>query len=163
MINIVEMILMGIWATLFMDILAIIFAKLKIIHPLIESHIVGRWALYMFRGKFIHQDINKAPALRNEKSAALISHYLIGIVLAGIYLFIELKEPVVRDQPWMALIFGILTVLLPWLWLYPSIGLGILASKTTNKSAYIITSLINHTDFGLGLVVWIAVFRRFLL
>jgi hypothetical protein len=36
MINIAEMILMGIWATLFMDILAIIFGKLKIIRPTIE-------------------------------------------------------------------------------------------------------------------------------
>jgi hypothetical protein len=162
MINIVEMILMGIWATLFMDILAIIFGKLKIIHPTIEPQFVGRWALYMFRGKFIHKDIYKTPALANEKLVALLSHYLIGIVLAGIYLLLELNEPTIRHQLWMPLIFGIITVLLPWLWLYPSIGLGFLASKSPKKSRYIVTSLINHTDFGLGLVVWIAVFRPFL-
>ena len=162
MINVLEMILMGIWATLFMDILAIIFCKLKVIHPMIEPQVVGRWALYMFKGKFIHKDIYKTPALGNEKLAALVSHYVIGIVLAGIYLFMELKEPIIRDQLWMALIFGLITVLLPWLWLYPSIGLGFLASKTPKTSPYIITSLINHTGFGLGLVVWIVVFRRFI-
>jgi hypothetical protein len=163
MINFVEMILMGIWATLFMDILAIILGKLKIIHPMIGPQVVGRWALYMFRGKFIHKDIYKTPVLGNEKLAALISHYLIGIVLAGIYLLLELKVPVIRHQLWMPLIFGLATVLLPWLWLYPSIGIGFLASKTQKKSPYVITSLVNHTTFGLGLVVWIAVFRRFLM
>jgi DUF2938 family protein len=117
----------------------------------------------MFKGKFFHKDINKTPALGNEKLAALIAHYLIGIALAGIYLFLELKVPSISDQPWMPLLFGLATVLLPWLWLYPSIGLGFVASKTQKKSPYIVTSLVNHTNFGLGLVIWIAFFRRFLM
>jgi hypothetical protein len=163
MINFVEMILMGLLATLFMDLLSIILGKLRIIHQLIKPQVVGRWALYMFRGKFIHQDIHKTPALNNEKSAALLSHYLIGIVLAGIYLLLELKVPAIRHQPWMALIFGLTTVLLPWLWLYPSIGIGFVASKAPRRSPYIVTSLINHTNFGLGLMIWIVFFRRFVM
>ena len=163
MINFVEMILMGVLATLIMDILAIIFVKLKVIHPMIGPQVVGRWTLYMFKGKFIHNDIYKTQALGNEKLAALISHYVIGIVLAGIYLLLELKVPTIRHQLWMPLIFGLTTVLLPWLWLYPSIGLGFMASKTPRRSPYIVNSLVNHTNFGLGLVVWIVVFRRFLM
>ncbi|UCE25471.1 MAG: DUF2938 family protein, partial [Candidatus Zixiibacteriota bacterium] len=139
MINLLEMVLMGVVATLFMDLLAILLAKMKIIRPSVGAEVVGRWALYTLRGKFIHDDIYKTPALNNEKSAALVSHYLIGIVLAGIYLFLELKVPTIRHQPWAALIFGLATVLLPWLWLYPSIGLGFLASKTSRKSPYIVT------------------------
>jgi hypothetical protein len=162
MINFVEMIFMGIWATLFMDISAIIFGKLKIIHPTIGPEIVGRWALYMVRGKFVHKDINKTPALSNEKSAALIAHYLIGIILAGIYLVIEPKIPITLNQPWMPLIFGIATTVLPWFWLYPSIGLGIMASKTSKRSPFIVTSLVNHTNFGLGFLIWIVFFRRLL-
>ncbi|MBU8932495.1 MAG: DUF2938 domain-containing protein [candidate division Zixibacteria bacterium] len=115
------------------------------------------------KGKFIHKDINQTPVLNYEKSATLLSHYLIGIVLAGIYLLTELKVPTIRQQLWMPLIFGLTTVLLPWLWLYPSIGLGFLASKTPRRSLYIVTSLVNHTNFGLGLIVWIVVFRRFLM
>jgi len=163
MINFVEMILMGVLATLFMDLLSILLGKSKIIHQLIEPQVVGRWTLYMFKGKFIHKDVHKTPALNNEKSVTLLSHYVIGIVLAGIYLLLELKEPTIRHQLWMPLIFGIATVLLPWLWLYPSIGLGFLASKTPRKSPYIVTSLVNHTNFGLGLLIWIVFFRRFLM
>ncbi|UCC43335.1 MAG: DUF2938 family protein [Candidatus Zixiibacteriota bacterium] len=163
MINFVEMILMGVVATLFMDLLAVRLAKTKIIRPPIGPEAVGRWALYMFKGKFIHEDIHTTPALNNEKSAALLSHYLIGIVLAGIYLYLELKLPTIRHQPWMPLIFGIATVLLPWLWLYPSLGFGFLASKASRRSPYIVTSLVNHTNFGLGLMLWVVLFRRFLM
>ena len=161
MVDLSEMILMGIFATFFMDFLAKFLVKSKIVRPAIEPHIPGRWALYMLRGKFIHEDIYQTPALKNEKLAALISHYLIGIVLMGIYLFLELKEPAMRDQLWIPLIFGVTTVLLPWLWLYPSIGIGFLASKSKNKSDYIIFSIINHTNFGIGMMIWILVFRRF--
>jgi len=163
MINIVEMILMGVLATLVMDLLAIRLAKMRIIHPPIGPEAVGRWILYMFKGQFIHEDIHKTPALNNEKSVSLLFHYLIGIGLAGIYLLLEMLEPTIRRQLWMPLIFGIATVILPWFWLYPSMGLGFLASKAPQKTPYIVTSLVNHTDFGLGLVIWVALFRHFLM
>lgn len=154
---------MGIIATLLMDFFAILLGELKIIQQLIRPESVGRWILYMFRGKFVHEEINKTPALKIEKSMTFLSHYLIGIALAGIYLFLELKLPAIRHQLWVPLIFGIATVLLPWLWLYPSLGIGFLASKAPRKSHYIITSLVNHTNFGLGLTIWIVFFRQFIM
>jgi hypothetical protein len=163
MIDIVEVVLMGVVATLLMDLLAPRLAKMKIIHPLIGPEAVGRWILYMFRGKFIHNDINKAPPLNRERTVSLLFHYLIGIALAGVYLLLEVYAPTIRHHLWMPLIFGIATVILPWFWLYPSIGIGFLASKAEKKSRYIITSLVNHTNFGLGLLIWVALFRHFLL
>lgn len=157
------MILMGIFATLIMDFFAGFLAKIKLIHPFIAPEALGRWFLYMFRGKFLHNDINKTPPLENEKFWCLISHYGIGIVLAGIYLFMDLKEPVIRDRIWMPLIFGIVTVFLPWFWLLPSIGLGFMASKSLNRSLILRTNLINHTNFGVGLFLWVALFHRLFL
>ncbi len=156
-----EMILMGIWATLFMDLLAVILVKSKTVRPTIEPQYIGRWALYLLKGKFIHEDIRKTPASKNEKPAALISHFLIGIVLIGIYLFLELKVPAIRDQLWVPLVFGAATIILPWLWLYPSIGIGFLALKSPKRSDYITLSIINHTNFGIGMMIWIVAFRRF--
>jgi hypothetical protein len=161
MINLPEMILMGIFATFIMDLFAKFLVKSKIVRATIEPHIPGRWVLYMLRGKFIHEDIRQTPALKNEKPAALTSHYLIGIVLVGIYLFLELKEPAIRDQLWMPLVFGVTTVLLPWLWLYPSIGIGFLASKSKKQSDYVIFSSINHLNFGIGMTIWVVVFRPY--
>ena len=158
---IVEMILMGIFATYFMDLLAGFLVKRKLIHSYIGPEAVGRWFLYMFRRKFIHKDIHKTPTINNENIWGFLSHYLIGIVLAGIYLLMELKGPIIRDQLWMPFVFGITTVLLPWFWLLPSMGFGFLASKSPNKSHIIRTSLVNHTIFGLGFFIWIVCFHRF--
>ena len=157
------MILMGIFATLIMDFLAGVLAKRKIIQPFITPEAIGRWFLYMFKGKFIHEDINKTPPLKNEKLWCSISHYLIGVGLAGVYLLIESIEPAIQNHIWVPLIYGIATVFLPWFWLLPSIGLGFIASKSLNRSLIIRTNLVNHTNFGLGLFIWVVSFHRFFL
>ena len=158
---IVEMILMGVLATIFMDFLAGFLAKRKFICSFISQEAIVRWFLYMFRGKFIHEDINKTPALKNEKLWFLISHYMIGIILAGIYLLLELNAPIIRNNNWISLVYGIVTVFLPWFWLLPSTGHGFIASKSPHRSLVIRTNLINHTNFGLGLLIWIVSFHRF--
>ncbi|MFC1731128.1 DUF2938 family protein [candidate division KSB1 bacterium] len=158
---IIEMLLMGVFATIFMDLLTSQLTKRKLIYSFIAPEAVGRWFLYMFRGKFIHKDIHNTPSLKNEKLWCFISHYLIGIVLAGIYLSLEFKVPTIRDQVWTPLIFGIATVFFPWFWLLPSIGLGFMASKSPNRSLIIKTNLVNHTNFGLGLFLWIIFLHRF--
>ena len=157
----IEIILLGCFATLFMDLVAVLLSKLKIIQPLIESKLVGRWVIYMLKGKFIHPDISKAPELEREKEAAFIAHYLIGIVLALIFLLFENSVPTAQLQILTPILFGLLTVLLPWLWLYPSIGLGFLASKTERPASYLITSAVNHFNFGLGFAVWIELYKLF--
>ena len=162
MIDLIEMILMGVVATLFMDLSSILMARMKVIHPPIGPEAVGRWALYLFRGVFRHKDINATTPLKNEKSAALLSHYLIGIALAGIYLFLEAEVPAFRLPVLMPLAFGLATVILPWFWLYPSIGLGVVASRVSERSPYVVTSLVNHTNFGIGLLLWIVLFRSLL-
>ena len=158
---IIEMILMGVFATIFMDLLTGFLVKRKLIYSFIAPESIGRWFLYMFRGKFIHNDIHKTPSLKNEKLWCFISHYLIGIFLAGIYLLLELKEPTIRDQVWIPLIYGIATVFFPWFWLLPSIGIGFLASKSSNRSHILKANLVNHTNFGLGLFLWVIFIHRF--
>ena len=158
---VLEMILMGVFATYLMDLASGFLIKRNVIKSFIKPEIIGRCFLYLFRGIFIHKDINKTPALINEKFWAVASHYLIGIALSGIYLFMELKIPIIRNQIWMPLIFGIATVILPWFWLFPSIGIGFLASKSPDRLSIIKTSLVNHTNFGLGFFIWITSFHRF--
>ena len=70
MISFVEMVLMGVLATFIMDIMAMRLAKMKVIHPPVGPEAVGRWILYLFRGKFVHNNINETPALKSEKSAS---------------------------------------------------------------------------------------------
>jgi hypothetical protein len=64
--KIIESILSGIWATFFMDSLPTILSKKRLIYPFISSEAMGRWFLYMCKGKFAHVDINRTPAIKNE-------------------------------------------------------------------------------------------------
>ena len=158
---IIEAVLMGIFATFFMDFPAGILTKRKLIYPFISPEAIGRWFLYIFKGKLIHKDINQTPVLRNEKRWCLISHYLIGVTLAGGYLILESNLTLIREHIWMPLLFGIATVIFPWYWLLPSIGIGFMASKSPKRSQIIRTNIINHTNFGFGLLLWIVLLHRF--
>ena len=159
----IEAILSGIWATFFMDSMAKILTRRGLIHPFINPEAIGRWFLYMCKGKFAHEDINLTPALKNERTWSHISHNLIGIVLAGIYSLLAINHHGVGENVWMSLVYGIITVVLPWFWLLPSIGLGVMAKKSTRRNLILRTSFINHTNFGVGLSVWYLVFHRFFL
>ena len=151
---------MGVFATYFMDSIAGFLLKKRCICSFITPVSLGRWFIYMFKGKFIHKDIRNTPSLKNEKVWYFVSHYLIGIVLAGFYLFLELNIQTVQEHVWIALIYGILTIIFPWFWLLPSVGLGFMAAKSPKRTLILRTNLINHTNFGIGLFLWIILFHR---
>ena len=50
-----------------------------------------------------------------------------------------------------ALLFGLVTVLFPYLVMHPAFGLGVAASKTPNPNAARVKSLVSHAVFGIGL------------
>jgi hypothetical protein len=155
-----EAILSGIWATFFMDSLAKILARGGIIYPFVTREAMGRWFLYMWKGKFTHADINHTRALTNEHAWYYLSHYLIGILLAGFYLMLSPYVQVLQEQLWLIIVYGLLTVAFSWFWLLPSIGLGFMAKKSAKRSRILPTNLINHFNFGVGLFIWIFIFHR---
>jgi len=156
----IESIFAGIWATLFMDLFAKVLSKRKLIYPFITPEELGRWFIYQSKGKIIHKDISETPSVRNEKLWYFVSHYLIGIVLAGMYLILVSIFNVLKENAWTAILFGILTVILPWFWLLPSVGFGFMAGKSSKRTMIIKTNLINHTNFGIGLFLWFIFFHK---
>ena len=50
-----------------------------------------------------------------------------------------------------ALLFGVCTVLVPFLIMQPSFGLGVAGSRTPNPTQVRFRSLMAHTTFGVGL------------
>lgn len=156
---IIESILAGIWATFYMDFFAGILAKKNIIYPFVSTEEMGRWFVYLIKGKIVHKDIRETRPVKNEKSWYYISHYFIGVFLAGVFFFIAQHFEFVNNNAISALVFGILTIVFPWFWLLPGIGLGFFAMKSPEQSRIIKTNLINHTNFGIGLFLWVIVIR----
>lgn len=50
-----------------------------------------------------------------------------------------------------ALLFGLVTVLMPFLLMQPALGLGIAAANSSNPAKARLHSLLTHLIFGLGL------------
>ena len=52
-----------------------------------------------------------------------------------------------------ALIFGVVTVAIPFFIMHPSFGLGLASSKAANPTQARLRSLMSHAVFGVGLYV----------
>lgn len=85
--------------------------------------------------------------------------FLSGIILAALYLFLAAFFELFTANSWIAIIYGIGTVMLPWFWLLPGTGFGIMAFKSKRRKQIIQTNLINHTNFGIGLFLWMIIFH----
>src|ERR1700746_1501684 len=81
--------IVGVLATVTMDVVAVIILRLGIAGRgprRTGPDLIGRWIGYLFRGKFRHTDILQTPPLRGELVLGLAVHYSLGIVLTLVYL-----------------------------------------------------------------------------
>jgi hypothetical protein len=147
---IVYAVLIGLGATLVMDLYAL-FLKRVFDVALPNYCFVGRWLRHMPQGTFRHASIGTAPQKQYECTVGWIAHYLIGVAFAFAFVLIAPASWLQRPSPLPSILFGIVTVLLPFLVMHPSFGLGIAASRTPNPAQARIRSLMAHTVFGVGL------------
>jgi len=143
-------VLCGIGATMVMDVWGIL-RRLMFGIAAPDFGLVGRWFVWMTRGKFRHESIKSSPPVRYEGAIGWTTHYLTGIAFAAV--LIGIGGPGWMQQPALApaLIVGIATVAAPFLLMQPSMGLGIAASRTPRPCFARIQSLITHAVFGFGL------------
>ncbi|ARP97977.1 DUF2938 domain-containing protein [Pseudorhodoplanes sinuspersici] len=143
-------VLMGVGATVLMDLWAVFLKRAFAISSL-DYAMVGRWLGHMAAGRFTHARIAASPAIRGERAIGWAAHYAIGIIFAGLLLIA--CGPGWARSPTLgpALAAGILTVAAPFFILQPGLGLGIAASRTPKPNLARIRSLVTHTIFGFGL------------
>jgi hypothetical protein len=143
-------VVIGIGATILMDIWAVILAKATG-GAMPNWAPVGRWVWHLGKGKLFHDDIGKASSYQNEQALGWIFHYAVGIAY-GILLV------VITGPGWLATptflpawIWGIVTIAGGWFLLQPGLGIGWAASKTPNPTKSRFLGLVAHTVFGFGL------------
>ena len=145
-------VVVGLGATLFMDILAL-FLKRAFSIPSANYCLVGRWLGHMTEGTFTHASITTAPPKRSECAVGWLAHYVIGSVYAVVLIAFVSGSWLERPTLLPAVLFGIGSVLVPYLIMQPSFGFGIAASKTPNPTQARLRSLVAHLAFGVGLYV----------
>jgi hypothetical protein len=140
----------GLGATLFMDLWAL-FLKRAFGTPLANYCLVGRWFRHMPEGTFMHTSIANSSQKRFECTVGWIAHYVIGVVYAVVLVALVSGNWLARPTLWPALLFGIGTVLVPFLVMQPSFGLGIAAARAPSPMQARLRSLMAHVAFGVGL------------
>ncbi|WP_090058192.1 DUF2938 family protein [Celeribacter neptunius] len=156
-----DAVLIGAGATLVMDLVALVRRHVWGI-PALDYALVGRWALAMRQGQFVHRTILATPPARGEIPLGWALHYLIGIGFAAVLL--ELlgtgwRDLSVIDLLWPALLTGVASVLAPYLILQPGFGFGIAAAHTPKPALARWRSLVAHLSFGLGLFLTALIWR----
>jgi DUF2938 family protein len=143
-------VVVGLGATLFMDVWAL-FLKRAFGVPLANYCLVGRWLQHMPEGTFMHASIAAAPQKAAECMVGWIAHYVTGTLYALVLVAIVSRGWLAQPTLLPAMLFGIGSVLVPYLIMQPAFGLGIAASKAPHPTQARLRSLMAHTAFGLGL------------
>ena len=155
----VELILIGIGSCVIFDLWQRIFQRFTSIPPS-NWTIVGRWFIGLIsNGRLIANQLSEQPEAKHETPVGWIIHYGVGIFYAYVFAVlvqIQLIKPTIID----GLLFGIASVVVPWLFFMPALGIGILANRAPNPRLECALALMMHSIFGLSLGVgfsfWIA-------
>lgn len=140
----------GFAATLTMDVMGA-FARRFGLAAGAKGTWVGRWYLGIARGQFVHSDIAASPELAGEARAAMVGHYLIGIVLAVFYVVAAGLLGVAPTGFVVAVGYGLATCVFPWFLVLPALGFGAFGVKGPPELKLFTSSVLNHLFYGLGL------------
>jgi Protein of unknown function (DUF2938) len=146
-------IIIGMGATLTFDLWGA-FLKHTFKIPLSNICLVGRWLLYLPAGIFRHSNIHSASPKDKECIVGWITHYMIGIAFATMFVAFAGNDWLRHPTLIPAIVFGVITVLAPFFILQPALGFGFAASKTPNPAQARLRSLMNHIMFGVGLYLF---------
>jgi len=143
-------VLLGIIATVTMDVLSVAAIKLRLI-ALLPPHLIGRWFASVARGQVLHGDIAQVSPIQHEMAVAVPVHYAIGVTLALTYLLACSTLGLSPRSPVTALVFALCTNLLPWLLMFPAMGYGWFGAHGPTGTRLFASSFLTHCFYGLGL------------
>lgn len=154
---VIQAFLIGIIATIGVDIWAAV-VKHGFRLPTANWGLVGRWFGHFPRGVFFHDPVASSPAIPHELAIGWVAHYCIGIVYAVAYLgvvqFVFSASPTLVS----ALVFGMVTLVAPWLIMQPGMGAGAFASRTPRPGLIRLVNLTMHVTYGACLYIgWLLV------
>jgi len=158
-----ELLCMGVFSTIVMDLGE---ETVKALFPLKESmkpQYLGRWILNMFEGVFTHDNIQTATQFKFEIPVAISFHYLTGIFLVGIFLWLRNHKNIIPNSKYMGLVYGWVTIFLPWLIMFPVLGFGFFGLGAGVGINNIIASIIAHSFYGLGITLWLGWVSKFIM
>ena len=148
-------IMAGIAGTLVMDVTNHLLSQRGLLLN-IDIRMIGRMSAGWVRGRFRYHNPQQMQASGYERVLGWITHYAISLIFALTYVLgwhFLIGDPV--SAVW-ALVYGIATTIASLCLVFPSMGFGLFGRRSPHGLRAPLSSLANHTFFGIGMALVIA-------
>ena len=148
---ILDIVAVGILSCLFMDMWQRLLKLTYDINPS-DWKIIGRWIIYVvLKQKIYNPNIENEPSYKNELEIGWVFHYFIAIMYSLTF-FVLMKYFNVFQASWIdGLIFGLVTLIIPWFFMLPVLGKGFMASNTPRPVFISSLSIWSHVVIGISI------------
>ncbi len=156
--TIIKIIVIGIGATVTMDIYSFILKQFNING--LDYKFLGRWIGHLFKGKFFHNKIFNSSIIRYELIIGQTAHYLIGITFSFLLVYIFGKKWLDFPTISPAISIGLVTIVAPFFIMQPAFGFGVAGSNLPDPNKARLMSLIIHCIYGFGLFITAIIYNK---
>ena len=152
-----QILIVGVVACIIFDLWQRVFQKLTGIPPS-NWAMVGRWGFgLMTNGQLIARDLESQAERKNELAVGWLVHYSVAIGYAAVYAWL-MRATVLQAELIDGLIFGVISVAVPYFFFLPCLGKGMLARLTPNPPLVCGLALMMHSLFGVSIGLGFAAF-----
>ena len=152
-----QILFVGVGACVVFDIWQRIFHWFTAIPPS-NWAIVGRWAIGLLTsGQLMVRDLESRPNRQNELGVGWFVHYAIAVVYAAIFMLL-MRANILAAGFADGLLFGLVSVVVPWFFFLPCLGKGILGRLTPNPPLVCAVALMMHSIFGVAIGLGFSLF-----
>ena len=148
-----DSIIAGIFCCIGMDLWQrILFWTFKI--PPTNWATAGRWLIMLIRNKMIvNQNLEDENPVKYELQIGWVFHYCVGVGYGfAYYLFLAVFD-VLDTSILSGVIFGLVSVIVPWFIYLPVTGKGFIGNKTPNPKLTRLLSTSSHVVVGIFLAI----------
>ena len=145
--EIFHIVIIGIVSCLAMDMWQRLLKLLYSINPS-DWSVVGRWFVLVVSERQIYNPtIDQVAPIKNELIIGWIVHYSVAI-LYSIFFYILLEYGICSASLINGIIFGLISVVVPWLFFMPVLGKGFLGMKTPSPLMACSLAVGSHIAIG---------------
>jgi len=145
--EIFHIVIIGIVSCVVMDVWQRLLKLLYSINPS-DWSVVGRWFVLVVSERQIYNPtIDQATPIKNELMIGWIVHYSVAI-LYSIFFYILLEYGICSASLINGIIFGLISVVVPWFFFMPVLGKGFLGMKTPSPLMACSLAVGSHIAIG---------------
>ena len=116
--------------------------------------ITGRWFMMLISKKIIfNQNLDHENPVKYELQIGWAFHYWVATIYGFAYYFLLAVLDILDTSILSGLIFGLISVIVPWFFYLPATGKGFMGNKTPNPTLTILLSTSSHVVVGVFLAI----------